>query len=316
MMPEWVSFAEVRAAVSMRLVLEDYGVLEKLRRSGREQYRGRCPIHQGEGRDAFHAHLGKNVFHCFACGTGGNVLDLVAELEQCSVREAALRLQRRYVAGGWAPVPRQSEPREGKLVTEKREGNPVLPFSLRGLVADHPYVANRGLSPETASQFQIGYHAGTGIMTGRLAIPIHDQHGRLVAYCGRSVAAEPPRYKFPAGFRKSAVLFNYHRAAAGTDRRVVVVEGFFDCMRVHQAGFFSAVALMGAALSQQQADLLVGRFAEIVLMLDGDPAGQAGARTAAASLAARCSVRQVTLAPGRQPDQMSDEEIRQVLRQM
>jgi DNA primase len=313
MTPGWVSFAEVKAAVSMRRVLEDHGVLEKLRRSGREQYRGRCPIHRGEGRDAFHAHLGKNIFHCFACGAGGNVLDLVAELEQCSAREAALRLQRRYVGDGLAPAPRQSEPGEGKLVTEKRRGNPVLPFSLPGLVAEHPYVSGRGLSPETASRFEIGYHAGPGIMTGRLAIPIHDEHGRLVAYGGRSVAAELPRYRFPAGFRKSAVLFNYHRAAAGSHRRVVVVEGFFDCMRVHQAAISSVVALMGSALSQPQADLLAGRFTEILLMLDGDSAGQAGARDAAARLARR-SVRQVILAPERQPDQMSDEEIRQALR--
>jgi DNA primase len=313
MRPEWVSFAEVKSAVSMRLVLEDYGVLEKLRRSGREQYRGRCPIHRGEGRDAFHAHLGKNIFHCFACGAGGNVLDLVAELEQCPAREAALRLQRRYMAGALAPGARQPELGEGKLVTEKREGNPVLPFSLPGLVAEHPYVCGRGLSRETASRFEIGYHAGPGIMTGRLAIPIYDEHGRLVAYCGRSVAAELPRYKFPAGFRKSAVLFNYHRAAGGSDCSVVVVEGFFDCMRVHQAGVASVVALMGAALSRQQADLLAGRFAEIVLMLDGDSAGQAGARDAASRLARCRSVRQVVLAPGRQPDQMSDEEIRQAL---
>jgi len=205
MMPGWVSFAEVKAAVSMRLVLEDYGVLEKLRRSGREQYRGRCPIHRGEGRDAFHAHLGKNVFHCFACGAGGNVLDLVAELEQCSAREAALRLQRRYVRDGLAPAPRQSEPGEDKLVTEKRRGNPVLPFSLPGLVAEHPYISGRGLSPETASRFEIGYHVGPGIMTGRLAIPIHDEHGRLVAYGGRSVAAELPRYRFPAGSSRNAM---------------------------------------------------------------------------------------------------------------
>lgn len=75
MTPGRVSFAEVKTAAGMRLVLEDYGVLEKPRRSGREQYRGRCPIHGGEGRDAFHARLGKNVFHCFACGAGGNVLD-------------------------------------------------------------------------------------------------------------------------------------------------------------------------------------------------------------------------------------------------
>jgi len=314
MTPGWVSFRAVKAAVSMRLVLADYGVLEQLRRSGRDQYRGRCPIHCGQGRDAFHAHLGKNVFHCFACGAGGNVLDLVAELEQCSVREAALRLQRRYGGGGWRPTPRPSEPGEDKLVTEKRKGNPVLPFSLPGLVADHPYVADRGLSPETASRFEIGYHGGPGIMTGRLAIPIHDEDGRLVAYCGRSVAGELPRYKFPAGFRKAAVLFNYHRAAAGCGRRVVVVEGFFDCMRVHQAGFVSVVALMGAALSPKQAELLAGRFTEIVLMLDGDPAGQAGMHDAAARLVSRCSVHRVILAPGRQPDEMSNEEIRQALR--
>ena len=109
MRPEWVSFAEVKAAVSMRLVLEDYGVLEKLRRSGGEQYRGRCPIHRREGPDAFHAHLGKNVFHCFACGACGNVLHLVAALEQCSAQEAALRLQWRHmVAGAPAPLPAPS----------------------------------------------------------------------------------------------------------------------------------------------------------------------------------------------------------------
>jgi len=314
MTPEWVSFAEVKAAVNLRLVLEGYGVWEKLRRSGREQYRGRCPIHRGEGPEAFHAHLGKNVFHCFACGAGGNVLDLVAELEQCSAREAALRLQRRYVVGR-APAPRPSEPGDGPLVTEKREGNPVLSFSLPGLVAEHPYVSGRGLSRQTACRFGIGYHAGPGIMSGRLAIPIHDEHGRLVAYCGRSVVAEPPRYRFPARFRKSAVLFNYHRAAAGSEGRVVVVEGFFDCMRVHQAGFAAVVALMGAALSSEQADLLAGRFSEIVLMLDGDPAGWAGTHDAAARLMGRrCTVQRILLAPGRQADEMSSEEIGQALR--
>jgi hypothetical protein len=82
------------------------------------------------------------------------------------------------MAGALAPGARQPELGEGKLVTEKREGNPVLPFSLPGLVAEHPYVCGRGLSRETASRFEIGYHAGPGIMTGRLAIPIYDEHGR------------------------------------------------------------------------------------------------------------------------------------------
>lgn len=313
MMAEWVSFTEVKAAASMRLVLEGYGVMEKLRRSGRERYRGRCPIHQGEGQEAFHAHLEKNLFHCFACGAGGNVLDLVAALEQCSLREAALRLQRRYAASSWSPRPGLGK---RQLVTEKREWNPVLPFSLRGLAAEHPYISARGLSAETAARFEIGYYSGPGIMTGRLVIPIHDEQGRLVAYCGRSVANELPRYKFPAGFRKSAVLFNYYRAAAVSGRRVVVVEGFFDCMRVNQAGVTSVVALMGAALSPTQAELLAVRFTDIVLMLDGDPAGQAGMHDAAAKLSRRCSIHHVVLPSGTQPDQMSKEEISQSLREV
>ena len=92
-------------------------------------------------------------------------------------------------------------------------------------------------------------------MSGRMAIPIHDERGRLVAYAGRSVTGEQPRYRFPAGFRKSAVLFNYYRAATLVGDRVVVVEGFFDSMRVHQAGFESVVALMGAALTRDQENL-------------------------------------------------------------
>ena len=106
----WVNFAQVKATVSLRRVLEDYGILERLRRSGQDHYRGPCPIHQGEGRDAFHGDLGKNVFHCFACGAGGNVLDLVAHMERCSLREAALRLQRRYLAVDFAVPPRPGVP--------------------------------------------------------------------------------------------------------------------------------------------------------------------------------------------------------------
>ena len=58
------------------------------------------PISQG--REAFHVHLERGVFHCFACGAGGNVLDLVAAMEGCSIREAALRLQGSPAAAGMA----------------------------------------------------------------------------------------------------------------------------------------------------------------------------------------------------------------------
>ena len=153
------------------------------------------------------------------------------------------------------------------------------------------------------------------MLSGRVVIPIHDELGRLVAYCGRSVDGAAPRYKLPAGFRKSLILFNLHRAAACGEGRVVVVEGFFDCMKIHQAGFPCAVALMGATLSEQQERWLLERFRRVALLLDGDQAGRRGSAVIAARLAGRCSIEVLDLPPGEQPDQLSSQEIRQLLKQ-
>jgi DNA primase len=89
---QWVDFRAVKEAASLEAVLEHYEV-KKLRRRRRDQLEGCCPLHHGERGDAFHASLSKNVFHCFACGAQGNVLDFVVAMEGCSIREAALQLQ-------------------------------------------------------------------------------------------------------------------------------------------------------------------------------------------------------------------------------
>ena len=97
-MSDWVDFAAVKRSVPLALIFERYHV--KLRRSGRDQYRGHCPIHHGEGPEAFHANLSRNIFHCFSCGAGGSGLDFVAAIEGCTLREAALRLhQQAFVPG-------------------------------------------------------------------------------------------------------------------------------------------------------------------------------------------------------------------------
>jgi DNA primase len=92
-------------------------------------------------------------------------------------------------------------------------------------------------------------------MAGRVVVPIHDENGFLVAYAGRSVDETDPKYRFPPRFRKSLVLFNLHRAATHGES-VVIVEGFFDCIKVHQAGLRCVVALMGCSLSIGQEELL------------------------------------------------------------
>src|ERR1051325_3479425 len=116
-MADWIEFAEIKRAVPLMRALEQYRV-GGLRRSGKDQWRGRCPLHGGEGRDAFHVNTAKQLFHCFACGAGGTVLDLVAAIEQCGVREAAQRLVSRWnlVATDGSRPSAKREP----TVTEKR----------------------------------------------------------------------------------------------------------------------------------------------------------------------------------------------------
>jgi DNA primase len=217
--------------VKLESVLQHYRV--ELRRSGRDQYRGRCPIHRGDGREAFHANLARNIFHCFVCGAGGTVLDFVAAMENCSLYDAAQRMQ--TLTG--LPVESAPSPNEKELVTKRRRSLP-LRFALRGVDCTHPYLAHRGISKQTAREFGVGFYAGPGLMAGRLVIPIHNAAGQLIAYCGRSVDQVEPRYRVPPGFAKSETVFNLHRAVATQESVVVVVEGFFDCMKVHQSGNF------------------------------------------------------------------------------
>lgn len=299
-MQTWVDFAAIKQSVPLAPLLRRYQV--KLRRSGRDQYRGCCPIHGGPGQDAFHANLTRNVFHCFSCGAGGSVLDFVAAMERCSLRDAALRLASETAA---LVPPVTPAPAARQLVTRKSNVPAPLGFALRGVDSSHPYLASRGIQPATAEHFGIGWYGGPGIFSGRLVIPIHNRRGELIAYCGRAVDASHPRYRFPSGFAKSEVLFNLHRAAAAGDRSVVVVEGFFDCLKLHQAGVPAAVALMGAELYESQQQALLQHFERVILMLDGDPAGRWSTARLMNRLQPHAGLDVIHLPDGTQPDQLS-----------
>ena len=305
-MANWIEFAAIKRMVPLAAVLEHYRINE-LRRSGRDQLRGRCPLHGGEGRETFHVNTAEQVFHCFACGAGGSVLDLVAKIEGCGLREAAQKLS------DWRSVTDNVAQLQKTTVTKKINPVPPLRFRLRGVNVRHPYLASRGIREATAREFGIGFYAGPGLMSQRLVIPLNDEAGRLVGYCGRSLDGSEPRYRFPAGLAKSQVLFNLHRAIATRRPTAIVVEGFFDCLKVYQAGFVSAVALMGSALYEPQRRLLMQHFREVVLMLDGDAPGRRAAAVVSQRLSADCSVRVVQLAENIQPDQLSEPVLQELL---
>jgi DNA primase len=304
----WVDFKSIKSAVTLQMVLDHYGI-KWLRKNGSE-LRGRCPIHQGEGNDAFHVNLTKNAFHCFSCKVKGNVLDFAAAMEKCSVRDAAVKLQ------AWFSTKSATVPAEKKLSTEEKRGeaaelgNKPLSFELKGVDLAHPYLTERGIARETAEIFGVGLFSGRGSMSGRVVFPIHNELGELVAYAGRSIDGNEPRYKLPAGFHKNQVLFNLHRAMGA---EVIVVEGFFDCMKVWQSGHSSVVALMGSSLSDRQERLLVGRFQKVALLLDADDAGRMAVEEIAARLIRQVYVKIVAPPDGKQPDQLDEEQLKGLL---
>jgi DNA primase len=306
-------FKHLKEHVSIEDVLRHYGV--KLRPAGSGNLRGRCPLPTHTSRastESFSANLVRNVWSCQSascitarCGQiGGNVLDFVAAMERCSIRDAGLHMQDWFATYPFIPALARytSEP-------VAVEPNAPLNFVLHNVDCWHPYLAQRGINFATAKTFGAGLYTGDGFLSGRLVIPIHDHASQLVAYAGRSIAGEEPKYRFPMGFRKSQVLFNFNRAIRFAEKRVIVVEGFFDAMKVHQAGHDNVVALMGSTLSQRQSDLLTDRFEAVTLMLDGDAPGRRAAEMIEKSLGSKMPVKRVDVGEARQPDQMKSPEI-------
>ena len=159
-----------------------------------------------------------------------------------------------------------------------------MKFRLDRLERDHPYLTERGLTVETIADFGLGY-CGKGIMAERIAIPINNPEGKVVAYAGRTLAEpddDTPKYKLPPGFKKSLELFNIDRAIIEpSEMPLVIVEGFFDCMKIHQNGHHKVVAIMGDTMSPAQEELIrehTTRASHVIVVLDENDAGRAGTR--------------------------------------
>ncbi len=147
----------------------------------------------------------------------------------------------------------------------------------------------------------------------RLMIPIRDERGTCIAFGGRALGDEPPKYlntRATATFDKSRVLFGLDRAreTLRRQRTAVIVEGYFDVIAAHAAGVTEAVSTSGTALTPAQARLL-RRFAETaILCFDGDAAGRRAAAAAVDVIAAELEPRLLLLPEGRDPDELCRED--------
>jgi DNA primase len=336
---KFVDFKAVKAAITMEQVLKHYGLLDTFKRSG-DNLSGPCPIHKGSNPTQFRVSLSKNVWNCFSeCKHGGNALDFIAKMENVNIHAAAhkaiewfhldpdaMSADSEQEAGEPSAAPKSDDAPRPRPATppapapEANVPNKPLKFRLDKLAQDHPSIAARGLTRETIIDFGVGF-CGKGMMADRIAIPIHNPDGEVVAYAGRWPEEEAPegtpKYKLPQGFRKSLELFNIDRAKQEpAEKPLVIVEGFFGAMWLHQHGCRKVVALMGSTMSVAQEELIkkhTNANSQVIVMLDEDDAGRAGRDDIAVRLARFLFVKiHVFDVEGRQPEKLSAEEVAQL----
>ena len=342
----FVDYKVVKENVTIVQILEHYSLIPKLRRINDDQFTGTCPIHRGENKTAFRVSISKNCWNCFSqCKCGGNILDFVSRMENVTFHKAAILIAEWFkldqafephfermktdaeqksltVSKKESAQPQMTQaktPAKSEVEDESIIANEPLNFELKHLDAAHPYLQERGLTPETIAMFGLGF-CKKGVMQNHVAIPVHNGSGQLVAYAGRW-PGQPPnpdeKYRLPKGFRKSLEVFNLHRIAQTDQAKpLIVVEGFFDCMKLWQAGQQRVVSVMGSSVSdQQQAAILkaVEQSRKIVLMFDEDEAGREGREKALQRFASKAYVRVIQLNEGAQPDSLPPEQINSLL---
>jgi DNA primase len=259
-----VPFAQVKRAVGIEAVLSRYGLLSTLELRG-ANLTGHCPFCEGSSKRRFRASPEKNAWYCFGCKRGGNVLDFVAEREGMTLRAAAVALNDWFSLGLGSPdAPAKPAPEPAVAAAPAADAvlelgaNLPLTFALKTLDAAHLSVAGLGLSPITVNQFGLGY-CNKGLLKGRIAVPIRNSKGELLAYAGLSPdLASDGRYLFPPKFHPALEVFNLDRlpATREPDTPIYLASEILDVLRLVDAGVEPVLGLFDGSLSEPQTRLL------------------------------------------------------------
>ena len=283
-----------------------------LKRSGRN-YFGICPFHN-EKSPSFSVSPDKQIFHCFGCGVGGNVISFISKIEGIGFKEAIETLAER--ANISLPVNTSQE--DSKLEELKSKVYKVNSFT-----ADYyhkrlydskskigqEYVKKRKLTNETLEAYNLGFSGNfdelyqvlrkegfndeeileSGLVNkndngkyidryrNRFMIPILDVRNRVIAFGGRVIDDSKPKYiNSPENvvYSKGKHLFGLNVAKKGDTKKLLIVEGYMDAISLHQRGITNVVASLGTALTTNQGWLLRKNAEEVILGFDSDGAGQ------------------------------------------
>ncbi len=297
---------QIRARVDLAQLI---GESVALKPAGRGQLKGLCPFH-GERTPSFHVHVDRGFFYCFGCGAKGDVFEFVMRSQGLEFAEALKLLGERVGIEVRGMAPGQGRRRD--LLEVNQSALAWFRARLDDGPA-RAYLRERGLTDATIDGWELGYapdgwdgllkHLLTqgvrdddlleaGLLSenergrrydrfrDRVMFPIRDALGRLVGFAGRVLGDGLPKYlntpETPL-FKKGEVLYGLDKArtAIRESGEVVVVEGYMDVLALHQTGFGTAVAALGANLTKEQAELLTRLDAQKVLLaFDADEAGQ------------------------------------------
>lgn len=295
-------------------IVEVIGEYVSLTKRGRNHF-GLCPFHE-EKTPSFSVNQEKQMFHCFGCGKGGNVITFVMEIEQISYIEAVEFLAKRI----HYPL-EQIETKQPSYSKETLQlfsaydwlvkyYHHLLRFSEQGEAA-LTYLKNRGINEETIERFQLGYAPLNSKLTvtflqqkdfslpflvknrilnmtendtyldpfrGRVIFPIQNRFGKTVAFGGRAIHDEEPKYlNSPEHtlFQKGNILYNFHNAKRHiqTKNEAIVFEGYLDVLAADQANIKNVVATLGTTLTEEHAKVLKRSADKVILCFDGDESG-------------------------------------------
>lgn len=306
------SFQVLKRQVSIEHVLTAYGLASSLKVQG-DQLTGACPLHGGKNPTSFRVHLGRGIWHCFSGCGGGDVVELIRRIEDCDYAEAARHLHR--ISRCHNPVSPATE-RPHRPIADSRKFRPFryrIPLQPRTSFLQK----KKCIHVSTATRFEAGCTQRSTFLRDTVAVRLHDIDGQPLGYCGRRLLPEHiarfGKWRFPAAFPKSEILYNAHRAIHARAHGVVVVECPWAVIRLAQAGIVGAVALLGTTLSDIQARWL-GEASGVLLMLDGDEAGRKAIPVIAEKLSGATTVFVHQLPDGHEPEDLSDHQLSAVVR--